>query len=63
MDIHENEDQMGETEPMDAESQALVESPESDSTAPEVGEDIQPTAEVEEVPETGMVEEVNPAET
>ena len=63
MDIHENEEQMGEIEPMDAESQALEESPESDITAPEVGEDIQPTAEVEEAPETVMVEEVNPAES
>ena len=62
MDIHENEDQLDETEPMPAESQALEESLESDIAAPEVGEDIQPTAEVEEMPETVIIEEVNPAE-
>lgn len=62
MDIHENEDQLGETEPMPAEMQALEETPESDLTPPEVGEDMEPTVDVEETVETEMVEEVIPAE-
>ena len=62
MDIHENEDQLDETEPMSAEKQALDESPGSDITTPEVGEDIQSTDEVEETPETVLVDEVNPVD-
>jgi len=62
MDNHENEEQLSETESMPAEEQAVEESQESEMTAPEVGEEIQPTAEVEESLETEMVEEVLPPE-
>ena len=62
MDNHENEEQLSETESMPAEEQAVEESQESEMTAPEMGEEIQPTAEVEESLETEMVEEVLPPE-
>ena len=57
MDIHENEDQLGEIEPMPAETQSLEETPADELTTPEEGEEIQPSAEVEEIPEPAVVEE------
>jgi transcriptional antiterminator NusG len=59
MDIHENEDQLGENEPMTPEPQALEETPEGDSIAPEVGEDNQPTVDTEQAPDPAGEEEAS----
>ena len=54
MDIHENEDQLGEIEPVPAETQSLEATPADELTPPLEGEEIQPSAEVEGMPESAV---------
>ena len=62
MDIHENEDHLGENEPMTPEQQVLEETPESDESIPEIVAETEPVVETEETEDPVEVEEVSQAE-
>ena len=62
MDIHENEDHLGENEPMTPEQQVLDETPDSDGSVPEVLAETEPVVETEEILDPLEVEEISQAE-
>lgn len=66
MDIHENEDQLGDVEPMPQETDDLEQAAEAEVLNPEVEEENQPAGDVEEIqetlPEADVVEDDLPLE-